>query len=131
MSTTPEVAIETIDELTTTPREAAPVTPVTVAAVGIKLPPFWPADPHVWFAQVEAQFNTRGITTQKTRFDHVITSELAVEVRDLLIRPPADTPLRHTEGGAHQANGRFGAEKTTTAHQWRGARRQKAYTTPP
>lgn len=95
MSTTAEATIETVDEPTTTPREAAPVTPVTVAAVGIKLPPFWPADPQVWFAQVEAQFNTRGITTQKTRFDHVIASlspEFAVEVRDLLIRPPADTP---------------------------------------
>ena len=46
MSTTTEVAIETVDETMTTPREAAPVTPVTVAAVGIKLPPFWPTDPH-------------------------------------------------------------------------------------
>jgi len=90
MSTTAEVAIETVDEPTTTSRKAAPVTPVTVTAVGIKLPPFWPTDPQVWFAQVEAQFNTRGIT--KTRFDHVITSKFAIEVQDLLIRPPADTP---------------------------------------
>ena len=41
---------------------------------------------------VKAQFNTRGITTQKTHFNHVIASEFAIEVRDLFIRPSADTP---------------------------------------
>ena len=34
----------------------------TLAAVSIKLPPFWPTDPTVWFLQIEAQFNTRSTT---------------------------------------------------------------------
>lgn len=84
--------LKMIEELESTTTSAA--TP-TIAATSIKLPPFWPADPEVWFAQVEAQFTTKGITTQKTRFDYVVSSlspEFAMEVRDLLLKPPTTDP---------------------------------------
>lgn len=67
----------------------------TVSAVNIKISPLWSADPEVWFAQVEAQFATCGITTLKTQFDHDVASlgpEFATEVRNFILKPPAETP---------------------------------------
>ena len=39
-----------------------------VHAVALKLPEFWADNAHVWFAQTEAQFATKGITCRETKF---------------------------------------------------------------
>ena len=45
--------------------------------------------------KVEAQFATRNVTRQLTKFHYVadsLTPEMAADVRDILIRPPEDEP---------------------------------------
>ena len=73
---------------------AQPIPPLS-GAVSIKLPPYWSNDPALLFSQVEAQFTTRGVTSDITKCDFVVgplQPEVAQEVRDLLINPPGENP---------------------------------------
>lgn len=63
-----------------------------INATSIKLPEFWTKSPAVWFARIEAQFNTKGITQDKTKYDYVVCSldaNTADEIQYILINPPA------------------------------------------
>ena len=66
-----------------------------VEAYSMKIPPFWTADPQIWFVQVEAQFAARSITSQRTMYQHIVgslTPEIATKIRDLLLKPPEERP---------------------------------------
>ena len=68
---------------------------MSLTPVSIKLPPYWPSDPQIWFVQAEAQFALHGINVQKTMFDYIVaclSPEFASEVHELLIWPPDDEP---------------------------------------
>ena len=62
-----------------------------VSTVSLKLPPFWPNKATLWFAHAEAQFHLRGITVDKTKFAHVLTtldSTTAEYAMDIIQAPP-------------------------------------------
>lgn len=66
-----------------------------LSSVHLRLPKYWTADPEVWFAQIESQFCTYRITSEIRMFHHVVAAlppEIATEVRDLILTPPATDP---------------------------------------
>jgi hypothetical protein len=61
----------------------------------VRLPPFWPDRPAVWFAQAEAQFELSAITRQRTKFNYVVSQlnqQQAAEVEDIITSPPDQDP---------------------------------------
>ena len=64
---------------------------MSVDSVAVKLPTFWAAQPKVWFAQAEAQFKLRKITSDETMYFHVVAAldqEKATRLINLINRPP-------------------------------------------
>jgi hypothetical protein len=61
----------------------------------VRLLPFWPNRPGLWFAQTKAQFNLTAVTSEKTKFNYVIAQmkyRHAAEAEDNIISPPANEP---------------------------------------
>uniref|UniRef100_A0A8D8RH52 DUF7041 domain-containing protein n=1 Tax=Cacopsylla melanoneura TaxID=428564 RepID=A0A8D8RH52_9HEMI len=69
-------------------------TPV-IARTAVRLPEFISTDPELWFAMVEGSFTGNQITSEKTKFGHVISalpSRFATEVKDIILNPPPTEP---------------------------------------
>ncbi|XP_064462473.1 uncharacterized protein LOC135373145 [Ornithodoros turicata] len=76
------------------PSAAPPVAHVPSAAA-VKLPPYWNRNPATWFAQAEAQFHLSEVTSQLTKFYHVVSAlspAAADEVYDVITTTPPDNP---------------------------------------
>jgi hypothetical protein len=58
--------------------------------VAVRVPPFWPEEPEIWFAQIEGQFAISGITSDATKFNYIISqldNKYSREVKDIIINP--------------------------------------------
>lgn len=63
-----------------------------VSRIAVRVPPFWPHDPELWFAQLEGQFLVNNITSDSTKYGYVVGSleaRYAAEVKDVIINPPS------------------------------------------
>lgn len=63
-----------------------------VFRVGVRIPPFWPEKPHIWFAQLEGQFVISNIINDTTKYYYVISQlepKYVAEVEDIITNPPA------------------------------------------
>ena len=61
-------------------------------AVTVKLPVFWQAQPAIWFEQAEAQFALRGISSDGTKYYHVLAAldqDTAARISDVIQNAPA------------------------------------------
>ncbi|XP_047543199.1 uncharacterized protein LOC125075530 [Vanessa atalanta] len=62
-----------------------------VLRIGVRVPPFWPEEPALWFAQVESQFVLSRITSDETKFYYLVAQldhQHAIEVKDVITNPP-------------------------------------------
>ncbi|XP_071445090.1 uncharacterized protein [Hetaerina americana] len=68
-----------------------------VNRVTMRVPPFWPEKPALWFSQLEVQFSLSGITSEATKYSHVVAqldNRHALEVEDIIVNPPRADPYQ-------------------------------------
>jgi hypothetical protein len=80
--------------------EQPPDSSFTLNRVGIRVPPFWPKKPAVWFTQLEGQFALVNITQDVTKFYYVIShldNKYAAEVEDVTTTPHPQAVMRESK----------------------------------
>lgn len=71
--------------------------PSELYRVGVKVPPFWPEEPAVWFAQLEMQFDLAGIVSDRTKFSYAVSQleqPYVSHIKDIIISPPAENKFQ-------------------------------------
>jgi hypothetical protein len=63
-----EYLLQQTAQMVNTSRSEDAAQQAVVSRMVVRLPPFWPEQPAMWFAQAEAQFTLAGISTENTKF---------------------------------------------------------------
>lgn len=64
-----------------------------ISRVAVKAPPFWRADPLLWFKQMESQFLMAGVTQDATKFHTVVASiesNILEKAAEIIVNPPSE-----------------------------------------
>jgi len=67
-----------------------------IIKIAVRILPFWPEEPELWFTQLEGQFILCGITND-AKYAHVLSKiepKQAWEIKDVITRPPAADKYR-------------------------------------
>jgi hypothetical protein len=103
--------------MNTQPEENTSGVPAVNMATAMKLPPFWPHAPALWFAQAECQFTVRGVEDEFQRYCLVVSvlpHESLRLVADIVETPPPThqyTAIKERLLASHQLTGYQRAEK--------------------
>ena len=103
----------------------------TVQAASLKLPGFFTEDPDMWFGRIEAQFRSKGINQDETKFDYVygaLDNATAKEVRPALLNPPDNGKYEHLKAALIKVFGKTQAQKDAALLNMTGLGDQKAST---
>lgn len=71
--------------------QGLPTADVELHRVAVRVPPFWPEKPELWFCQLESQFHLNGVTQDNTKFWYVVSqleARYACAVEDIITNPP-------------------------------------------
>jgi hypothetical protein len=66
---------------------------LSVNRVAVKIPPYWKKKPDAWFRQIEASFRTAGVTTDQTKYDHVLANletQIVDDIDDFFTTEPTE-----------------------------------------
>lgn len=69
-----------------------------VSTLAIKVPPFWIERPEIWFAQLEAQFQSAKMVSDRQRFNTLlgqVDAKILAQVSDSVLNPPATDKFKH------------------------------------
>lgn len=80
------------------PIDRIPQSDLDICASSVKLPQFWTSCPDAWFVHAEMQFATKGITTDQTKYEYIITAlpqEVIIKVLDIIQNPTTNDRYRN------------------------------------
>ena len=98
----------------------------------VRLPPFWPDRPGLWFTQAVNQFSLTAVTSETTKFNYVVSQleyRNVPEVEDIIVSLPANGPYTTLKADlvGHLSSSREQRVRQLLTHEEMGDRRPSQF----